>query len=81
MTLIKLSSRGQLVIPHSIRQALGLDAGTEFEVQLEGRRIILEPVGVVSPLETLYGKYPGSDFLLAMEQEHQAELNNEYGHG
>lgn len=77
MTLVRLSSKGQLVIPHSIRQALGLDPGTQFEVQLEGRRIVLEPVGVTPPLEILYGKYASIDFLVELEQEHQHELANE----
>ena len=77
MTLVRLSSKGQLVIPRSIRQALGLDPGTQFEIQLEGRRIVLEPVEVVPPLKTLYGKYPGTDFLADLEQEHQQELNDE----
>jgi AbrB family looped-hinge helix DNA binding protein len=77
MTLVRLSSKGQLVIPRSIRQALGLHPGTQFEIQLEGRRIVLEPVEVVPPLEALYGKYPGTDFLADLEQEHQHELNNE----
>jgi len=77
MTRVKLSSKGQLVIPRSIRQALGLNPGTQFEVQLEGRRIVLEPIQAAPPLEALYGKYPGADFLADMEQEHRYELNNE----
>lgn len=34
--LIKLSSKGQLVIPRAIREALHLRAGTQFHVQVEG---------------------------------------------
>ena len=77
MTRVKLSSKGQLVIPRDIRKALGLNSGTQFEIILDGQRIVLEPVGVTPPIEALYGKYPGTSFLEDLEQEHQHELNNE----
>ena len=41
---VKLSSKGQLVIPKKIRQALDLQPGTEFDVELVGRQIILQPI-------------------------------------
>jgi AbrB family looped-hinge helix DNA binding protein len=74
--LVRLSSKGQLVIPKAIRQALGLRTGTQFHVQLEGDKIILEPV-VTSPVEVLYGKYPDTDFLADLEAEHQQEVRDE----
>ena len=77
MTLVRLSSKGQLVIPGDIRKALGLKPGTQFEIQLDGQRIVLEPVSVTPPIEALYGKYPDTGFLEDLEQEHQHELNNE----
>ncbi len=77
MTQVKLSSRGQLVIPRDIRKALGLNTGTRFEVTVEGQRIVLEPVKVTPPLEALYGKYSGTDLLADLEYEHQHEQNNE----
>jgi AbrB family looped-hinge helix DNA binding protein len=77
MTLVKLSSKGQLVIPRSIRKALGLGPGTRFEVQIEGGRIVLEPVETRASLEALYGKYADTDLLAELEQEHHQELTNE----
>ena len=74
--LIKLSSKGQLVIPKSIREALGLRHGTRFHVQVDQGRIILEPQ-VVSPADALYGKYADADFLTELEEEHQQEIRDE----
>jgi AbrB family looped-hinge helix DNA binding protein len=77
MTVVKLSSKGQLVIPQSIRKALGLGPGTRLQVQVEGGRIVLEPVESRAALEALYGKYAGTDLLTDLEQEHQRELLDE----
>ncbi len=44
MDTIKLSSKGQLVIPNEIRKAQRLLPGTEFLVSLVGKEIRLTPV-------------------------------------
>lgn len=74
--LVKLSSKGQLIIPKSIREALDFRRGTQFRVHVEERKVILEPVDV-SPVEALYGKYAGTDFLTELEEEHRQEISNE----
>jgi AbrB family looped-hinge helix DNA binding protein len=74
--LTRLSSKGQMVIPSSVRKALGLRAGTQFHLRLEEGRIILEPIRT-SPIEALYGKYSDSDFLADLETEHKHELMDE----
>ncbi|MFC2045997.1 AbrB/MazE/SpoVT family DNA-binding domain-containing protein [Chloroflexota bacterium] len=74
--LARLSSKGQLVIPKAVRQALGLRQGTQFQIELGDGRIILEPIKA-SPIETLYGKYSGTDFLSNLEAEHQEEIQDE----
>lgn len=74
--LARLSSRGQLVIPKAIRQALGLRRGARFHVRLDEGKIILEPM-TTSPVEALYGKYPNADFLTELEEEHVRELQDE----
>ena len=38
----KLTSKGQIVIPKRIRDAVRAKPGTEFSVRLEGSRIILD---------------------------------------
>ena len=39
-----LSKKGQVVIPKDTREKLNLTPGTVLNVQVEGRKVILEPV-------------------------------------
>lgn len=41
---IKLSSRGQLVIPAEMRRLLDLERGTRFEVTVDDGQILLTPI-------------------------------------
>lgn len=74
--LVKLSSKGQLVIPEAIRRALGLKAGARLQVELEGNRIVLEPMESESAIDDLYGKYAGTDLLDELEREHGQEIEH-----
>ncbi len=47
----KMSSRGQIVIPEEIRDALHLKAGTRFVVFGEGDVVVLKTVSPPSPTE------------------------------
>lgn len=40
---ITVSSKGQIVIPKDVREALGLRAGEKLMLERVGRRLILEP--------------------------------------
>jgi AbrB family looped-hinge helix DNA binding protein len=44
MTTI-LSSKGQVVVPRSVRTKLGLKPGMQFQVRTEGDNVILAPQG------------------------------------
>ena len=74
--LTRLSSKGQVVIPKAVREALGLRAGTRFHIQVFKDKIILEPIEI-SPVNALYGKYPDADFLSGLEEEHRREVERE----
>ncbi len=78
---VKLSSKGQLVIPQKIRRALDLKPGTEFNIELAGRQIILQPVidkqAALEAIDALYGMFPGSDLLDALEAEHRWEIERD----
>lgn len=76
MTLVKLSSKGQLVLPKDIRDALGLRAGTVLKVSYQGHQILLEPVAT-SMIERLHGKFAGGTLLEDLEAEHQQELQGD----
>lgn len=74
--LTRLSSKGQLVIPKAVRQALGLRPGTEMYVRLVEGKIVLEPV-MPSPIAALYGKYREADLLTDLEAEHRRGVGDE----
>lgn len=38
-----VSKKGQVVIPKDIRDRLGLDPGTVLRVEVDGKRVMLEP--------------------------------------
>lgn len=76
MTLVRLSSKGQLIIPKGVRQALGLGPGTQFHLRLVEGNILLEPV-TDAPVAALYGKYADADFLADLEAEHQREIEDD----
>jgi len=40
---VKVSKKGQIVIPKEIREKLGIKEGSNLRIQLEGKSIILEP--------------------------------------
>ncbi len=40
----QVSTKGQMVIPAELREALDLKAGTKVALQLEGNTILLQPI-------------------------------------
>jgi AbrB family looped-hinge helix DNA binding protein len=75
--LVRLSSKGQLVIPRAVRRALKLSPGAEFRLEIVERKIVLNPVEAASPIEALYGRFAGRDLLGDLEQEHRREVESE----
>jgi len=43
VSVVKLSSKGQVVIPKSIRQQLGLKNGDRLKISIEAKKITLVP--------------------------------------
>lgn len=43
METVKIDRFGRVLIPKSVRDRLGVEAGQEFELAVEGRALILEP--------------------------------------
>jgi AbrB family looped-hinge helix DNA binding protein len=52
-TLATVSSKGQLVIPAAIREALGIEPGTRVAIRQEGSRLILEPQTLAAKLRLI----------------------------
>jgi len=55
MVIIVMSSKGQVVIPKEIRESLGLKLGSKFNVKLDEKKIILEPITDVNFKELIIG--------------------------
>lgn len=74
--LLRLSSKGQLVIPKTIRESLRLKNGDQFQVRIIDGKIVLDPVakGLV---EKLHGKYAGHNMLHDLEEEHRREIRDD----
>lgn len=75
--LVTLSSKGQLVIPKHVREALNISSGDQFRVKIIEGKIVLEPLEDHSQVDRLYGKFTGDDLLLDLEEEHRQELARE----
>ena len=74
--LLRLSSKGQLVIPRSIRESLQLKNGDQFQARIVDGKIILEPV-TKDLVRRLYGKFAGVNMLKELEVEHKREVESE----
>ncbi len=70
------TTKGQIVIPSSVRRKLGIKEGTRIQVELdeEGHRIILTPV-TREYVHSLRGKYKGKGLLKSLVEEKKRERN------
>ena len=79
--VVKLSSKGQMVIPREIRQALSLKTGTELEVKLIANQIVISPIinkkETLETIEALYGLFSELDLLSDLEKERRREVKLE----
>ena len=60
METTRLSPKGQVVIPHRIREQFGWDPGVEFAVETIDGGIALRPIRELAPttVEEVYGCLP-----------------------
>lgn len=78
MTIVSLSTKGQIVLPLEIRRALGLREGDRLEVRLERDRVILTrlvPIGKQG-----WQRWRGCLADTKALQEHIAEHQKEVAH-
>jgi AbrB family looped-hinge helix DNA binding protein len=77
-----VSSKGQMVIPASIRESMGIEPGTRVAIRQEGSRVILEPQTLAAKLRLIKemrgstaGGPSGCDMLLEdRRREREMEL-------
>jgi AbrB family looped-hinge helix DNA binding protein len=68
------TSKGQIVIPSSIRRKLGIKEGTRIQIQLDegAKEIILTPI-TREYIHSLRGKFKGKGLLKALMAEKRKE--------
>lgn len=76
MALVILSSKGQIVIPKPVREAIGIGPGAKLRLTTSEGKIILQPLPG-SSIDRLHGKFAGEDFLMELESEHREEVRDE----
>ncbi len=80
METTRMSSRGQVVLPQSIRESLGLEQGTVFEVRVEEGKIVLQPLSTPSrgkDWRRWMGGFRGSRALQELIEEHREEVERD----
>lgn len=77
MKTVKLSQKGQLVLPKSIRTELDIQPGTFIDIRVENNTVVLFP-RKKGPLDNLYGKFKHETILDELETEHESEIKSEY---
>lgn len=70
MATTKLSSKGQVILPKSVREAHRWRAGTEFQVEDRDDGVLLRPTKLVaaSTLEAVAGRLAGRGRAKTVEQ-------------
>ena len=69
-----VSTKGQIVIPSSVRRKLGIEDGTRIHIEVDERnmQIVLTPI-TREFIRSLRGKYKGRGMLKALEEDRKRE--------
>lgn len=72
------TTKGQVVIPSSVRRKLGIKAGTRINVELdeENAQIILKPI-TREYIERMAGKFRGLPLVKDLERERKLDKQRE----
>lgn len=77
MPIVKTSAKGQVVIPGTIRKALGIKPGSKVHIRLEGKEAVLFPLAD-DPIRALRGILKGGPSLTkALLEDRREELERE----
>lgn len=78
METVRLSSKGQLVIPKKVRERLGIASGAVLDVRLEGESVVLTPRRL-SPQQALLGSLRDFPLLEELTRERGREREKDAG--
>ena len=67
-----VSSKGQIVIPASLREKLGIETGTRIAISNVNKQLILQPI-TEQFIRSLRGRYRGSSLAEVRDKEHRIE--------
>ena len=73
MPIMKLSSKGQLVLPKEVRDQLGIQPGAALRVVVSGAKIEIEQLPKRLS-ERLYGRFAGTSLVQSLEADHAREI-------
>ena len=77
MSIVTISSKGQLVIPKKIREALGIKPRQKVLLQLANNHVIIEPLPE-NPVEHFCGIFKeGSSLTRALLKERKEDMRRE----
>lgn len=74
MEVVKLSAKGQIVIPAQIRKELGLAAGDQLVVERKQEAVILKPISKLSTLRGIDTLKSASKDLAKLREEWDEEF-------
>jgi AbrB family looped-hinge helix DNA binding protein len=74
MEVVKLSAKGQIVIPAQIRKELGLAAGDQLIVERKQETVILKPISKLSTLRGIDTLKDSSKDLAKLRKEWDEEF-------
>jgi len=73
MLKVRMSSKGQVVIPKGVREGLGLRQGAEFSISVEGENVVLRKVSL-RDWRRWGRRFPHSGLVEALAAEHREEI-------
>ncbi len=79
MAVVSLSTKGQIVLPREIREALGLREGDKLEIRLDGDRVVLTRLSPIQKQgwQRWRGRLAGTYSLQEHVAEHRDEVTRE----
>ena len=77
----RVSSKGQVVIPQEVRERLGLQEGSELDIEVGDACVVLRKARNSSAWRAWQGRYSGVDLTKALKEDRRAEAQRELQKG